>query len=823
VSLRLASLTGAGLRAVVLRDPVRRAAHRARVRRLSRALLTAPTVVRRDSPATTPERDLVVCSLEAWDDVWRRNQFLVRELQARDPSARILFVEPPFDWVLWLRHRQGHRRRGLRPVGDTQLVRFQPGKVWPRLAGPWADRSLRRQVQRAARARGLQHPTLWVNDPSYAGLLSQTGWPALYDMTDDWLHAAATPRALRRLQADEAVLFAEAGAVTVCSPELADSRRSVRPDLELIPNAVDQGHFGRARPRPIDLPAGPVAVYVGTLHEDRLDVDLVVALAAALAPSSTAEAGRAVVVLVGPDALTPASRARLHDAGVVLLGPRPYADVPAYLQHATVVVVPHVVTPFTESLDPIKAYECLAVGRPTVATPIAGFRDLGPPVVTVEADGFVDEVRRLLTTPEPDTPRAVPSWTERAAAFAEAARRAREGRPTPAIRVVFVDHCAQLSGGELALARLIPALEGVESHVILGEPGPLEDMLRRRGATVEVLALDAGVRDTKRDQVQRGVGPARVAAAAGDVLALRRRLRQIRPDLVHTNSLKAALYGGLAGVLARVPVVWHIRDRIAADYLPRPAVVIVRVLSRLLPSAVIVNSRATLETLGPADPLRAASLVWDAAEPDRGGEPDQAGEPDRPSPPDAPFRVAMVGRLAPWKGQHLFVEAFAKAFPDGPETAVVAGTAMFGEDDYADEVQRLIDQLGLTERVELVGFVDDVPALLRSVDAVVHASVIAEPFGQVVIEGMAAGRPVIASAAGGPLEVVTDGVDGLLFPPGDVEALARHLVRLATDPAFAAELGHHACVRAQDFTPARTAAGVEAVYERVLRRPVPPT
>jgi len=105
---------------------------------------------------------------------------------------------------------------------------------------------------------------------------------------------------------------------------------------------------------------------------------------------------------------------------------------------------------------------------------------------------------------------------------------------------------------------------------------------------------------------------------------------------------------------------------------------------------------------------------------------------------------------------------------------------------------------------------------------VVHASIIPEPFGQVVIEGMAAGRPVIASAAGGPLEIITDEVDGLLFPSGDVVELAERLRRLADDPTLAERLGRQAHIRSLDFSPARAGAAVTAVYRRVLGWPEPP-
>src|SRR5207247_1608695 len=109
-----------------------------------------------------------------------------------------------------------------------------------------------------------------------------------------------------------------------------------------------------------------------------------------------------------------------------LLGPRPYRDVPGYLQHADVVIVPHKISPFTESLDPIKAYECLAIETPTVATPVAGFRDHAPALNIADRDGFVAHVAALLSGSRP-AGRGVepPDWDERARAFEDALRRAR--------------------------------------------------------------------------------------------------------------------------------------------------------------------------------------------------------------------------------------------------------------------------------------------------------------------------------------------------------------------------------------------------------------
>ena len=140
---------------------------------------------------------------------------------------------------------------------------------------------------------------------------------------------------------------------------------------------------------------------------------------------------------------------------------------------------------------------------------------------------------------------------------------------------------------------------------------------------------------------------------------------------------------------------------------------------------------------------------------------------------ERPFTVAVVGRIAPWKRQDLFLRAFAKAFADGDEVALVVGSALFGEDAFEAEMRALASDLGIAQRVTFTGFRDDVADLLSEVDVLVHTSTIPEPFGQVVVQGMAAGLRVIASAEGGPASFVTHGVDGILCEPKDVQSYAR--------------------------------------------------
>ena len=260
----------------------------------------------------------------------------------------------------------------------------------------------------------MTRPVLWLNDPLSADLLRRTGWPALYDITDDWLLADRSPREHDRLVESERYLLDHCRHVVVCSPRLLETKSPgggagdagpERRGRRRLPGR--RGH-GRATCRP-----GPVVLYVGTLHRDRLDVDLCAALAAGLR-------GAATFVLVGPVALDAADQTLLTDAGAVLLGAREHTTIPAYLKNADVLVVPHVVTEFTDSLDPIKVYEYLAAARPVVSTPVAGFRELDlDHVSVVPGNDVLARTREHLTSPPLAAAASaeVPSWDDRAAAM----------------------------------------------------------------------------------------------------------------------------------------------------------------------------------------------------------------------------------------------------------------------------------------------------------------------------------------------------------------------------------------------------------------------
>ncbi len=249
------------------------------------------------------------------------------------------------------------------------------------------------------------------------------------------------------------------------------------------------------------------------------------------------------------------------------------------------------------------------------------------------------------------------------------------------------------------------------------------------------------------------------------------------------------------------PQVYFVADR---EFTAR-ARLLTRMALRVLPRLVIGNSEATVATAG-LSPSRAVVIH----------DPYRA-HPSRKSTVERCCTLGMVGRLAPWKGQDVFLRAFAAAFDDSSTRARIVGSALFGEEDYAADLRVLADELGIADRVTFVGFTADVEDELAGFDVLVHASVVPEPFGQVIVEGMAAGLAVVASDAGGPREIITDGVDGLLVEPGDPYALGRALRRLADDPALRSRLGAAALTRAADFAPEAISPQLMAASRHALR------
>ncbi len=320
------------------------------------------------------------------------------------------------------------------------------------------------------------------------------------------------------------------------------------------------------------------------------------------------------------------------------------------------------------------------------------------------------------------------------------------------------------------------AAGGVEVHTW--------DEVRRR----EVDAMNAGGRLTT----------ARVLASM--VQTRRRFLRDHRIDLLHLNNspfqgrddwLPAAL---LAGVPCAVYGM--------GDAMPEPSAFrrwLMRRFDLILPLSRLVQESLADNGI-PRDRMVLAYPGMDIDGIERSAR--RAAAQVRAEfglPPEGVLAV-MVGNLRHWKGQHVVVEAMGALTPDERRDLTVLLVGDIGplHEAYTAQLQERIRALDLVDTVRVVGHRDDVPDLLEAADIAVHASVIPEPFGLVVLEGMAHGCAMVAAGAGGPVEMLTP-ESGLLYDSARPEELAAHLRLLLSDPATRAEFGRQARRRARDF------------------------
>ena len=314
----------------------------------------------------------------------------------------------------------------------------------------------------------------------------------------------------------------------------------------------------------------------------------------------------------------------------------------------------------------------------------------------------------------------------------------------------------------------------------------------------------------------------RIAAKVGNFLqgfvlepwTLARLMRREHIDLVHlNNSITRNHVWMIAARMARVPCVTHERG-INAQYLKRSVT-----LGRGL-EAIICISDAVRENFAERG-IRGLELVTipnalDPAELHVRRDPAQVRQEYGLSP-ERPL-VGMVGNIKHWKGQEVLIRALATIRHRFPNVAcLLIGDTPRESADYGRHILELVTQLDLTDNVIITGYRKEVADYINAVQILVHASILPEPFGRVLLEGMALRRPLVASGGGAVPEIVINGVTGLLFRPGDADHLAQCLERLLEDPTRARSMGEAGYRRLVDhFSIGRNVSATQQLYDRIL-------
>ena len=380
------------------------------------------------------------------------------------------------------------------------------------------------------------------------------------------------------------------------------------------------------------------------------------------------------------------------------------------------------------------------------------------------------------------------------------------------MKILYLNTTGTLGGAELCLLDVMTALKQARPEwalaAFVGEDGPLRTGIEALGARGRVMPLPASVarlgdaslrgRDGKsRGRLALAFAAAPAAAPAAAYLArLKTAIREEKPDRIHTINLKAHVLGAWAAP-KNVPVIWHLHDYVNS----RPVMArLLRLAARRGISGVGV-SRSVAEDAEKA--LRGripVSFEYNAVDLTRfapdGPRLDLDAASGLPPAPERTVRLGLVATFAHWKGHDVFLEAAAKAkaqaASDRPCRFYIVGGPIYlttGSQWSLDDLKSRAEALGLGESLGFAGHQTDPSAAMRALDVIVHASIRPEPFGRVIIEGMACGKAVIAVSGGGSAELFVDNETALGIPAGDPEALAQAMLRLISDESLRARLG----------------------------------
>jgi glycosyltransferase involved in cell wall biosynthesis len=386
------------------------------------------------------------------------------------------------------------------------------------------------------------------------------------------------------------------------------------------------------------------------------------------------------------------------------------------------------------------------------------------------------------------------------------------------VHVLLVDHTGQVSGAEYSLQSLMVGLQASDVRCTLACPkGANQTLARVNGIEPVTIAATEGSLRLHPTRTPHAV--AEIGYAATQVASLARRLDV---DIIHANSIRASLVVGLASRLSRLPALGHLRDRLPPG---RASKASLRLIGATC-THVVANSRYSLAALDEAGVHTPASVIYNPVDlelfrplPEHERAAARAGlglEPET-------FALGVVGQITPWKGQDMGVRALAELVERHPrlrllivgEAKFLSESTRFDNRAYLERLHELARGERLAGRVDFLGERSDVPSIMSALDALLVPSH-DEPFGRVVVEAMAAGTPVVASAAAGPAEIIEPGVTGLLAAADDVAAWVEAIELLATDEPMARELVERGRARSADFSIAAHAEQVLGIYRGLL-------
>jgi glycosyltransferase involved in cell wall biosynthesis len=365
------------------------------------------------------------------------------------------------------------------------------------------------------------------------------------------------------------------------------------------------------------------------------------------------------------------------------------------------------------------------------------------------------------------------------------------------MNILYLTNSPIIGGAELSLLEHIKAIDTSKFHVTL----VCSELLAPQAqaiAGVEVISMDFYL--LNKANLSTLAKYWKMASRVSKIV------REKHIDILHTNSVKAHYIGVAVKILTGVKLIWWMRDETINAYIyaickniPNKIVFISQTLQRVFPqsnNSIVIHNGTTIYTKTITDEEKQTIR-------------NTLGITDQKI-------IFNVGRLVTWKGVQVLIEAIEE-LDDKHIICLIMGSGKDQRDNNENDLQRLVKERHLESTVKFLGWRDDAYKFFQIADIFVHPVITPEPFGLVVIEAMSFGVPVIASDAGGPSEIIQNGVNGILVQPNSVDALTSALTTLLSDEALRMSLGKNARETIlASYTQEQETKQIENLYESIL-------
>jgi len=366
--------------------------------------------------------------------------------------------------------------------------------------------------------------------------------------------------------------------------------------------------------------------------------------------------------------------------------------------------------------------------------------------------------------------------------------------------ILYIDSSQGIyGGGQISLLELLKNIDRIKFRpvIILSETGKLQEEVEKNTLDYKIIAMPR-------------ISPFNIISCIASIWKLSIFMKKRQITLVHTNTSRATIYAGLAVLILRIPVVWHIRIPHSDGLLDR---FLASRSSHLITVSQSVERRFNWLRKGKI------RVIYNGVDTERFS----------PGPTDNELRkklnldnenivIATVGRLSREKGLEFLISALEDIVGKYPQAKVliVGNGNGNGNEEYLLSLQAQAEELGLSSNVVFAGFHEDIPEILRSVDVFCLPS-LTEGFNRTLLEAMACGLPVVATSVGGNVELVQNSLPGLLVPPNNYSALASAIVDILKNRTKARKMGMEGRrIIEESFSIQTNARQIEALYEEII-------